>query len=355
MQKTPKIVAVAAVLIVVGAAIGYAVYASQPPPANSCPASASSSVGPSVDPLFAPAHSTLPGSGRSVSPADHPRPSAAGPVIRVVAAENFWGSLVSQLGGNDTSVLSIVSDPNADPHEYEANTSDATAIANAQFVIVNGVGYDTWALNLIAAASTTGQVVLNVGDLNGVVVGGGIVSGNPHMWYNPVFVNRTVAAMYSDLVEIAPGDTADFQANYATLNVSLASLYGEAGVIKAKFAGTTVASTESIFVYLANYTGLNLISPPEFMQAVAEGNDPPADTVVTFQCQLESGKVSVLIYNEQTVTPLTSNMKTIAVENNVTVVGVTETIQPPGTSFEVWMNAQYLQLENALNAKALSQ
>jgi zinc/manganese transport system substrate-binding protein len=276
-------------------------------------------------------------------------------VIRVVAAENFWGSLVSQLGGNDTSVLSIVSDPNADPHEYEANTSDATAIANAQFVIVNGVGYDTWALNLIAAASTTGQVVLNVGDLNGVVVGGGIVSGNPHMWYNPVFVNRTVAAMYSDLVEIAPGDTADFQANYATLNVSLASLYGEAGVIKAKFAGTTVASTESIFVYLANYTGLNLISPPEFMQAVAEGNDPPADTVVTFQCQLESGKVSVLIYNEQTVTPLTSNMKTIAVENNVTVVGVTETIQPPGTSFEVWMNAQYLQLENALNAKALSQ
>jgi zinc/manganese transport system substrate-binding protein len=273
----------------------------------------------------------------------------------VVAAENFWGSLVSQLGGNDTSVLSIVSDPNADPHEYEANTSDAVAVSNAQFVIVNGVGYDQWALDLIAADNNPNQVVLNVGDLNGVTVGGGIVSGNPHQWYNPLYVNQTVAAMYSDLVKIAPPDARYFQQQYAMLNISLANLYGEATAIKHHFAGTEVASTESIFVYLANFTGLNLVSPPEFMEAIAEGNDPSVQSVVEFQCQLESGQVKVLVYNEQTVTPITSQMKAIAAENNVTVVGVTETIQPPGVSFQAWMYAQYLQLYNALNANQLGQ
>jgi zinc/manganese transport system substrate-binding protein len=272
-----------------------------------------------------------------------------------VAAENFWGSLVSQLGGDETSVLSIVSDPNADPHEYEANTSDAIAINDAAFVIVNGVGYDDWALQLIAADNNPSQVVLNVGTLNGVSVTGGIVTGNPHQWYNPVYVNHTVAAMYSVLVAIAPGDISAFQQNYATLNTSLASLYGEAQAIKTHFHGTEVASTESIFVYLANYTDLDLVSPQEFMEAVAEGNDPPAQSVVTFQCQLESGQVKVLVYNEQTVTPITTNLKAIAAAHNVSVVGVTETIQPPGVTFQAWMYGQYLELYNALNANTLGQ
>ena len=297
----------------------------------------------------------LPGGGTPSSlderPAS-PRPLLSAP-LQVVAAENFWGSLVGQLGGNQTSVLSIVNDPNTDPHEYEANTSDAEAIAAAQFVVVNGVGYDDWALQLLAADGHSGQVVLNVGDLNGVSVGGGILSGNPHLWYNPVYVNRTVAAMYADLVELRPSAAAIFQANYAGLNTSLGAVDAQAGLIRHDFAGTVVASTESIFAYLANYTGLDLVSPPEFMEAVAEGNDPSAQAVVQFQCQLESGKVSLLVYNEQTVTPLTTSMKALAVAHNVSLVGVTETIQPPNVSYQTWMDAELLTLQDALNAKAL--
>ena len=365
MQRTTRTLALVAVAIVVVAGVGYAAYTSQLPSADPCAGVTTASVGTALStpgtrgvapaPVLGPAHDAAPGTG--VSPfSGHPlgRPSATGP-IQVVAAENFWGSLVGQLGGNHTTVLSIVSDPNADPHEYEANTSDAVAMSNAQFVIVNGVGYDDWALQLIAADNSPGQIVLNVGALNGVAVGGGIVSGNPHLWYNPSYVNATVAAMYSDLVNIAPGDTVDFQQHYAALNGSLAALYGEATSIRSHFAGAIVAATEDIFVYLANFTGLNLISPPDFMEAVAEGNDPPAQSVVTFQCQLETGNVRVLVYNEQTVTPITTNLRSIAAENNVTTIGVTETIQPPGVSFQVWMNAEYLQLYNALNAGRLGQ
>jgi zinc/manganese transport system substrate-binding protein len=367
MQKMLQWVAIAAVIVVAVSAVGYEVYSSSAPPGDQCASvdKTTSNTGQTSasHPASPTGHQVRLGSAAAgpsrrasgSSSAKVPvRPTTSG-VIQVVAAENFWGSLVGQLGGNDTSVVSIVTDPNTDPHEYEANSSAAVAIANAQFVIVNGVGYDDWALSLIQADGNTHQVVLNVGDLNGVTVGGGIVSGNPHQWYDPVYVNRTVAAMYSDLASIAPGDLTTFQQNYGALNASLASLYGRATLIKQLYAGTEVASTESIFVYLANFTDLDLVSPPAFMEAVAEGNDPSPQDVVTFQCQLESGHVKVLVYNEQTVTPVTINLKAIAAAHNVTTVGVTETIQPPGVTFQVWMNAEYLQLQNALNAQALGQ
>lgn len=343
------------VAIVVAGVGGFEVLTSSGPPVNPCASTTSASSTPAAS--TAPAGSDTPVLTPTSAPSPplerSPRPASSGQVVPVVAAENFWGSLVAQLGGNDTSVLSIVSDPNADPHEYEANITDAIGINDADLVIVNGVGYDQWALDLIAADDHPGQVVLNVGNLNGVTVGGGIVSGNPHLWYNPIYVNHTVAAMFSDLVQIAPGDAAYFEQNYATLNASLASLFGEANDIKLHFAGTEVASTESIFVYLANFTDLDLVSPPEFMQAVAEGNDPSAQSVVDFQCQLESGNVKVLVYNEQTVTPITGQMRSLAAANNVTTVGVTETIQPSNVSFQAWMDAQYLQLYNALDSSQL--
>jgi len=266
----------------------------------------------------------------------------------VVAGENFWGSLVSQLGGTHTQVLSIVSDPNADPHEYSSNTKDARAIADAAFVIVNGAGYDDWALKIIAASNTPNQKVLNVADLLGKKEG-----DNPHFWYSPSYVNTTVKAMYSDLVTIDPAGAMYYAQQYAALNASLGVYNTRISTIRALFAGTKVASTESIFEYLAYATGLNLVSPSAFMEAVAEGNDPPAQSVVQFENLIRSGSVKVLIYNSQTVTPLTENIKTLAAAKGIPIVAVTETIQPEDVTFQDWQNAQLLFLQNALNAQAL--
>ncbi len=116
-----------------------------------------------------------------------------------------------------------------------------------------------------------------------------------------------------------------------------------------------MASTESIFEYLANATGLDLISPPQFMEAVAEGNDPSAQSVVQFEQQLQNGSVKVLVYNAQTVTPLTQSIKALAAQKGIPIVAVTETIQPPDVQFQMWMNAELLQLQNALNQQALGQ
>jgi zinc/manganese transport system substrate-binding protein len=278
---------------------------------------------------------------------------SSGSVIQVVAAENFWGNLVSQLGGTHVNVTSIVSDPNTDPHEYESNPANAIAITDARFVIVNGAGYDTWALDIISAENTPNQVVLNVQELINQSI-----SANPHFWYSPYYVNDTVAAMYRDLVSVDPADSAYFYQQYASLNASLWQSYMSREVaIKQEYAGTPVASTESIFVYMANATGLDVISPPAFMQAVSEGNDPPAASVATMEQLMEGGNgtVHVLVYNEQTVTPLTQTIKGLASQYQIPIVGVTETIQPPNTAFQVWMGSELIDLQNALNAPALAQ
>jgi zinc/manganese transport system substrate-binding protein len=269
-------------------------------------------------------------------------------VIKVVAAENFWGSLASQLGGTHVNVTSIVTDPNADPHEYESNAADAIAIANAQFVIVNGAGYDAWALQLISASNTPHQVVLNVQELINQPIG-----ANPHFWYSPYYVNDTVAAMYKDLCSIDPALTSYFTQQYTSLKASLGVYNERIDEIKQQFGGTKVASTESIFEYLANATGLDLVSPPAFMDAVAEGNDPPAQSIVQFDNLITNGTISMLVYNEQTVTPLTQSIKSLASQYNIPIVGVTETIQPSDVEFQVWMNSELLAIQNALNAKAL--
>jgi zinc/manganese transport system substrate-binding protein len=272
-------------------------------------------------------------------------------VINVVAGENFWGSLVSQLGGTHVNATSIVSDPNADPHSYSSNPATARAISNAQFVIVNGAGYDTWALNILASGNAPTQKVLNVQQLLGQPL-----DANPHFWYSPYFVNDTVKAMYKDLVAIDPTDTSYFHQQYATLNSSLYHGYmSREKAIKQQFGGAPVASTEDIFVYMANATGLNVISPDGFMKAVAEGNDPPAQDVATFQQLMQGGNstVHVLVYNQQTVTPVTQQIKSLAAQNQIPITAVTETIQPPDVNFQTWMGAELISLQNALNAQAL--
>jgi zinc/manganese transport system substrate-binding protein len=277
--------------------------------------------------------------------------TSGGKMLQVVAAENFWGSIVLQIGGSHVQVLSIVSDPNADPHEYESSASDARAVANADYVIENGVGYDSWMDKLLSAGtSNPNRKVLNAGDLVGVQDG-----GNPHLWYSPGYVNTTAAQIEQDLITLDPADKADFEQNYATLRSNMTEYQDRITSIKKHYAGTKVAATEDIFVYLANATGLDLISPAAFIQAVAEGNDPPAQSVVEFENQLKAKQPTILVYNEQTVTPLTESIKALAAQENIPVIGVTETIQPPDATFEEWMNSELIDLQNALNANQLGQ
>jgi zinc/manganese transport system substrate-binding protein len=275
-----------------------------------------------------------------VSPAD----TQSGPV-KVVAAENFWGSIAAQLGGSKANVQSVVSDPNADPHEYESSTNDARAFADAALVILNGAGYDDWGQKLLAANPSSYRQVLTAAVLLGKKAG-----DNPHFWYDPDYVNRVADRITASYKSIDPADAVYFDQQRATFASAVKPYLDRIAEIKARFAGKPVASTESILVYTANATGLDLISPVAFMQAVSEGNDPPANAVVTFQDQITNRQIKVLVYNVQTATSITTNMKNLATANHIPVVGISETLQPDTSTFQDWQLRQLTNLENALTA-----
>jgi zinc/manganese transport system substrate-binding protein len=265
--------------------------------------------------------------------------------LKVVAAENFWGSLVGQLVGRAGEVTSLVSDPNVDPHDYETSSGDARAFAAADYVVLNGAGYDPWAGKLLSANPSSKRTVLTISDLLGKKEG-----DNPHFWYDPDYVGQVIDRMEADLKRLDPGDSSYFEDQRSALDAAMAPYRSRLTKIRTEFAGTPVASTESIFVYLAGYLGLNLISPPEFMRAVAEGSDPPAPSVALFQSQISARQARILVYNQQTSTAVTTNLKKLATSAHVALVGVTETIQPTGATFQQWFEAELQRLQDALNA-----
>ncbi len=269
--------------------------------------------------------------------------------LNLVAGENFWGSIATQLGGSQVTVRSVVSDPNADPHDYQSDTSTARAFATADYAILNGAGYDAWADKLLSANPSSRRKVLTVADLLGRRDG-----DNPHFWYSPDDVMRVADRITSDLKAIDSADNDYFTTRRAAFGTALAPYTNRIAAIRARFAGQRIASTETIFEYMAGALGLVLVSPAEFMKAVAEGNDPPADSVAAFQQAITSRKASVLVYNVQTSTDVTNTIKQLAVRQGIPVVAVSETLQPPDATFQDWQLGQLNALYNALNAEALA-
>jgi zinc/manganese transport system substrate-binding protein len=274
-------------------------------------------------------------------------PSTDSSHLVVVAVENTWGSIATQLGGAQAVVTSIVSDPNADPHEYESTPADARLMASANYVIINGAGYDSWAAQLLAAQPEAARKVLDVSELVGKHPG-----DNPHFWYDPVFVDKVVAQITADYSSLRPAGAAYFTTRASAFQQLLVPYRQRLANVQQHFGGVPVAATESIFQYMADYLHLDLVTPDAFMNAVAEGNDPAAAGLVTFTQQIDSRAFRVLVINVQTVTPLTTELRQHASRLHIPVVGVSETMQPPTTTFEAWMDGQLDSLIGGLSSGA---
>lgn len=264
-------------------------------------------------------------------------------VVRVVAAEDFWGSIVAQIGGTHAQVVSLIASPDTDPHAYEPTASDARRLADAQVAIYNGAGYDPWMPRLLAADGGS-RTVLDVASLVGVPTG-----GNPHLWYSPAFVNRFVTTATADLIAADPVDRAYFQARArAYADVGLSSYHSTIASIRARFARTPVAASESIVVYLCSALSLRLVTPPTFLRAVSEGTDPSAADIAAIDVQLRNHKVHAYLENTQNLTPDVQAQVLTARSAGIPIVRFTETLHPAGVTFQAWQTVQLRALEAAL-------
>jgi zinc/manganese transport system substrate-binding protein len=273
-----------------------------------------------------------------------PAGAGSGKTLQVIAGENFWGSIAAQLGGSHVSVTSIVTNPNTDPHEYESSATDARAFATADDVILNGAGYDDWGQKLLSGNPSQSRKVFTVAGLLNKKAG-----DNPHFWYNPDWVDKVADRITADYQALDSADSSYFIQQRQALAAALKPYHDAIAHIRSSYSNVAVGSTESIFVYMAQALGLNLISPPEFMQAISEGNDPPAQTVAEFQNQISNHQIKVLVYNTQTSTPITENLKQMAGKNGIPVVGISETVEPPTASFQDWQTTQLTALQAALS------
>ncbi|MGA5129743.1 metal ABC transporter solute-binding protein, Zn/Mn family [Streptomyces olivoreticuli] len=273
--------------------------------------------------------------------------TGSGKVIQVVAAENFWGSIATQLGGSHAHVSSIITNPDTDPHDYEPTSADARTVAGAQYAIVNGVGYDAWADKLLAANAAGGRAELKVGDLVGVRPG-----GNPHRWYAPGDVHKVIEKISADYKKADPADAAYFdQRRTAFETKDLASYDKLISDINSKYRGTPIGASESIVTPLAEGLGLKMLTPGSFLDAMSEGTDPTAKDKATIDEQIKNKQIKIYVYNRQNSTPDVQAQVKAAKDAGIPVATVTETLAPADATFQQWQTTQLQGIEQAL-AKA---
>jgi zinc/manganese transport system substrate-binding protein len=261
----------------------------------------------------------------------------------VVAAENFWGSIATQLAGSKASVTSIIVNPNTDPHSYDPTPANARTLAGAKLAIVNGIGYDDWAPKLLAADPLAGRITLDVGSLLGLRDG-----DNPHQWYSPQSVERVVAALVSDLTRLEPADRAYFRARGQRFETrGLAPYHALIAEIRTRFRGVAVGYSESIFQPLGRALGLRLLTPYSFAKAIAEGTDVTAADKQRVDRQAQQHLIKVWVFNSQNVTPDVQRVNQLARAAGIPIATVTETLSPARDSFQQW---QVSELEGLLRA-----
>ncbi|MGZ0147688.1 metal ABC transporter solute-binding protein, Zn/Mn family [Kribbella sp. WER1] len=259
--------------------------------------------------------------------------SSAGKV-KVVASTDVWGDLAGRVGGDKVEVTSIITSPDADPHEFEAGTRNQAALAGAAVVIENGGGYDDFMDRMLKTAKNPSATVLNAVTISGKT-GEGL---NEHVWYDFPTVGKVVDRIEQAYAKAAPADASTFQQNATALKQQLDGLVQQEATLKTKYAGQPVAITEPVPLYLLEAVGLQNKTPAEFSEAIEEGSDVPAK-VLDATLQLYSRhEVKLLAYNEQTSGPATEKLLTAAKQNNIPVVPVTETL-PSGKDYIGWMTA----------------
>ena len=269
-------------------------------------------------------------------------PLAAEGQVAVVAAENFYGDIARQIGGDRVAVISIMNNPDQDPHLFETTPAVVRQLAGAQIVVLNGANYDPWMDKLLAAVPRAGRTVISAAQITGRKAG-----DNPHLWYDPITMPGVATALAGALAKADSAHASDYAARLKATLAALERIAERVAQIKAKHAGTAVTATEPVFGPMTEALGLTMRNQ-RFQLAMMNDTEPSARDVAAFEKDLREHKVKVLIYNSQVSEKLTERLRDIAGKAKVPVVGVTETM-PPNVSFQDWVLGELDALDKALS------
>ncbi|MGA7537133.1 MAG: zinc ABC transporter substrate-binding protein [Steroidobacteraceae bacterium] len=268
---------------------------------------------------------------------------AAG-MLHAVGVENEYADVISQIGGQYVRVNAIETDPNTDPHSFEASPAIVRELATADLVVTNGVGYDSWAEKIMSAAPSARREVIDVQHLLGLPDD----APNPHLWYDPKTMPAVAQAVAAELSALDPRDAPYFQANATKFVASLKPWIEAIASFKARYGGTRIAATEPVANYMLKAAGCNIVTPLSLEMAIMNGTDPSPQDVATEDALLRGHSVKALIYNLQVTDTLTESFLDLARQNGIPVVGVYETMPTPGYSYQSWMLQEVMALRKAV-------
>jgi zinc/manganese transport system substrate-binding protein len=261
--------------------------------------------------------------------------------IDIVAAENFYGDVAGQIGGPEVHVTSILSNPDQDPHLFEASPSVARALSAARIVVYNGIDYDPWMAKLLGAARSAERQTIVVADLIGRKTG-----DNPHIWYDPATMLACAKALAAALAADDPAHKPGYDRRLARFEASIAPIQASIATLRQRLAGTPVTATEPVFGYMFEALGMPVRNLP-FQMAVMNGTEPSASDVAAFETDLRSHAVKLLVYNVQAADPIAQRMERLAKASHIPIVGAAET-EPPGKTYQAWMLAELDAVAQAL-------
>ena len=263
-------------------------------------------------------------------------------VIDVVGAENQYGDVLTQIGGSYVHVTSVVSNPNTDPHNFEASPSVARAVAGARIIVQNGAGYDTFMTQLESASPSSKRMVLVVAQLRDQVS-----AANPHFWYSPSTMPSVATFVTNALAKIAPKHAAYFRSRDADFMSGWRSVTSAISAARLRYGGRAVATTEPVADYLLQAMGLQIRTPFRFEADVMNGIDPSPEDIVTQQNLLNTHAVIALCFNAQVSSPVTLALINLATRDHVPTVAVYETM-PTGLHVQTWMVDEIAAIDAAL-------
>jgi zinc/manganese transport system substrate-binding protein len=270
-----------------------------------------------------------------------------GGAIVAVGAENEYANVIAQVGGTYVQASAIMSNPNTDPHTFEASASVARLVSGAQLVVQNGVGYDTFMNTIENAAPNASRKVIVVQDLLGLPAD----TPNPHLWYKPSTMPAVANAIAADLAALQPAHAAYFKANAAAFISSLTSWDNAIAAFRAKDPNAPVATTEPVADYMLQAAGADNLTPFAFQADIMNGTDPSPQNVTIERSLFTQHKVTAFLYNQQVTDSLTESFVTLAHANGIPVVGVYETMPVPGFDYQSWMLTEVQDLQKAVASK----
>jgi zinc/manganese transport system substrate-binding protein len=264
--------------------------------------------------------------------------------IVAIGAENEYADVIQQVGGKYVQASAVMSDPNTDPHTFEASAATGRLVNASQLVVQNGLGYDSFMDTLEQAIPDSGRRTIVVQKLLGLPDS----TPNPHLWYKPGVMATVAQAVARNLAAIQPAHASYFQANAKAFTRSLDAWTSAMAAFKASYPGTPVATTEPVADYLLQAAGADNRTPWAFQADIMNGTDPSAQDVAVERSLFEKHEVKVFVYNQQVTDSLTESFIALAKANGIPVVGVYETMPEPGYHYQSWMLAEVRALRAAV-------